>query len=466
MDPTATVTSPPDQKKDADAFRAAVDLFGLTAPRWYVAGVRGAMAWPLSPSLVVYRGQRLILTPPIGSMLPAVVMPRTDGIAGTAHARQLVSGFLSSLAWVERDGVRIEIAHEGPFAMPPPDPRFAQTVARHFDADYLPEPSDQRGRIALALYREGLNLTRINVAYAFLSFYKVINYIRPENGAKQKKWITAALVSVRGRAATDRLAALRAEKDVAHYLYVSCRCAVAHAGNGETVDPEDPEDERRLRADLPLIRELAEIAIEQEIGIKSARTVYEEHLYELAGFKEHLGQAVVDAVLSGPDAVAAIPATDFPVVSIGLVGKPPYEALTGLEPRTLEVVPERPGLLLVDVSSTPVRVAARICLDFAEERLVIDAFSGGIAVDDDGSSDAARAAASVACFQRDLILNGRLEVRDAETGRRLGRKDGFIPLNIDPGRSAEALQKRVDHFLKLASERDAGASDAILPPEP
>ncbi len=59
------------------------------------------------------------------------------------------------------------------------------------------------------------------------------------------------------------------EPDVAKYLYVSGRCAVAHAYQSNVVNPDDPADLIRLRKDLPVIRELARIAIEREFGVKS-----------------------------------------------------------------------------------------------------------------------------------------------------------------------------------------------------
>ena len=47
-------------------------------------------------------------------------------------------------------------------------------------------------------------------------------------------------------------------KDFGEYIYVSCRCAVAHAGQIEnTVNPDDIDDYTRITKDLPLIKEVA-----------------------------------------------------------------------------------------------------------------------------------------------------------------------------------------------------------------
>ncbi len=57
------------------------------------------------------------------------------------------------------------------------------------------------------------------------------------------------------------------------------RCAVAHAFHlNRVVNPDDPADLVRLSEDLPVIRELARIAIERELGVKSERDFHREHL--------------------------------------------------------------------------------------------------------------------------------------------------------------------------------------------
>lgn len=81
--------------------------------------------------------------------------------------------------------------------------------------------------------------------------------------------------------------------NIGHYLWVSGRCAVAHAYAEPLVDPEDPEDSARLQKDLPLVKALAEHLIEHELGVKSMSTIWREHLYELSGFHRLLGVDIV-----------------------------------------------------------------------------------------------------------------------------------------------------------------------------
>jgi hypothetical protein len=66
-----------------------------------------------------------------------------------------------------------------------------------------------------------------------------------------------------------------------------------------TIDPENPSDLERLTQDLPLIRDLAAYAIEFEFGVKSATTVYREHLYELEGFRKLVGESLCNRLKMG-----------------------------------------------------------------------------------------------------------------------------------------------------------------------
>jgi hypothetical protein len=139
------------------------------------------------------------------------------------------------------------------------------SVATHFDTTNLFVPPTNDARLALAFYRDGLSLE--HTAYRFLSFFKVFN-ITMSSGQAQEAWLNAHLSLVSGADAKARLAALNSsEPNIGRYLYGSGRCAVAHAFSTPLVDPDNPEDQLRLANDLALIRELAAIFIQRELGV-------------------------------------------------------------------------------------------------------------------------------------------------------------------------------------------------------
>src|SRR5260370_42466254 len=113
-------------------------------------------------------------------------------------------------------------------------------------------------------------------------------------GAEQRAWINGACAKLNDFRGQERLRELHAShRDVGAYLYEAGRCAVAHAFNEPIVDPDDPADTRRLIEDLPVIKALAEFAIEREFAVKSSRTFRTDHLYQFKGFRELFGSSLV-----------------------------------------------------------------------------------------------------------------------------------------------------------------------------
>jgi hypothetical protein len=314
-----------------------------------------------------------------------------------------------------------------------------------FEADYVPDSEDPRARRALAIYREALGLN--SVRYQFLGFHKVLDIVHQKPDA-QIEWTNGVLGSLEDHQAKTRAEELRSQgKDVGAYLYGAGRSAVAHAYADPVVDPDRPEDTLRLGRDLPLVKALAEFAIEHELGVKSERTVWREHLYELEGFRALLGADLVEAIRTRrevwPDQVPS-----FPALSVRLRYRPNYPALESLQATTAGV---SDGRLLVRCSSGDGLVETLIALDFTEERLEFDPVQG-LGVRDDGSSKAIRYALDqVRCIE-ELYANGQLEVWDAGTNQLLGRCDPFLPQNIT-FHSLDEWGRRTRERLQTEAER-------------
>jgi len=151
-----------------------------------------------------------------------------------------------------------------------------ERYATEFSVDYLPRVSDPKAQLALALYREALCVN--SVPYAFLGFAKVLNVFLAGD-VKTIKWINENLANVNGILERARIVQLQQEgTDIGKYLYVNGRCAVAHAYSDPLVDPDIPNDERRLLRDLPLIQSLAQLLIESELCIKTEKTWLSEEV--------------------------------------------------------------------------------------------------------------------------------------------------------------------------------------------
>jgi len=411
---------------------------------WLTIGLDTTVAWPTTETTVEFEGHTIHLRPGTETAAPCVDLQYEDS-EGHVEALGVLKRFMSSLAWVEGDYVREVMSLGSGIRTSVGRGQPAQVLNPAFKADYLPEPTDDRARLALALFREGLS---VNLAqYQFLGFFKILN-IMNQTGKEQQNWINNALPQLTDHRGKKRLEEVQAQGvDVGEYLYESGRCAVAHAFSQPVADPDAPEDLKRLSSDLPLIRALAEYAIERELGVKSKATVESEHLYELAGFKEVIGPDHSAALAAG----APIDNDDlapFPRIAIRIRDIPPYRSFESLQVRVQTVAGSVVELL---ANSEDNAVEATFTLDFDNETLDFHPHHH-LLVRDIGTEESLQAVIDANQLLHDFLGNGELEVWNADAGALLGRKDPHIPA-IDLPRTLDGLTRTIEELRAALEQR-------------
>jgi hypothetical protein len=247
---------------------------------WMNFAVKAAFSWPNQPVEIPFDGALVVLSPETEQLSCTASLFDQAGFEFDAGATRL-SRFLSRLAWSKRGGI------EEHFAIGTNDPARPGRLGKGTYATsawanvepwpqlYLPSPPSQRAELALGLFREGMTVN--SEPLAFLSFFKVLNVVFP-TGADQKAWLKQNLQAADDLRAKERLAQLSSsQSDLADYLYVQGRCAVAHAFGSPVADPDAYEDRRRLRDDLPLIKTMAELCIEHELHVPTEYNFLQKH---------------------------------------------------------------------------------------------------------------------------------------------------------------------------------------------
>lgn len=239
---------------------------------WLNIAVIPKFSWPNVPIEIRFDGQVIVMSPPTEKLACRLALFDQDGVDIDAGGTVL-SRFLSRMAWANNAGVS-EVFFSGTNNPTEPGRLGAGSFGRSEFATaepprfiYVPVARSSDAELALALYREALSLN--SVPFALLSYFKILN-IRLGSGAAQEAWIDANLDKISCPPAVDRKKLLlQQHSSVGHYLYVQGRCAVAHANNSPLVDPDLYRDKRRMQDDLPLVKELAALFIEQELGVQS-----------------------------------------------------------------------------------------------------------------------------------------------------------------------------------------------------
>jgi hypothetical protein len=445
----------PNIRKYADVLTGEL----LSRGEWVTANIEGSIPWPVAPQKIDFRGQTLWIIPVTTDHYHGVAVKLGPSLSDRTEAERLLLRFLSALSWVEGGGVTCRYLSGGDL------PRMVGRELRHpilrsepFYLPYLPEPSDPAALRALALFREGRGLD--HAAYKFLSFFKILN-VSFNTGREMKAWINNNAGKVRDFEAAQVIERLRAAQgDVGVYLYESGRCAVAHAYESPTVDPDDPSDMRRLSSELPAMVGLSELAIEQELGIKTAGTIYREHLYELVGFKEIFGPDVVTGICDGTLATDGVEVS-IPHLRLELWDGPQYPAFARLIPKSVGFQATLVQLLLESQSA---RMRIRLTLDFSQERIFFDP-DEDIACGDDNTADGAQEVLDALRFCRTFWANGILRIFDADTGALLSRKDAFIPSNVWLTGILNRFDDEISRWQAVLSERTTSPASPEAMPE-
>lgn len=240
---------------------------------WLNCGVTTQVYWPNDRKEVRY-GNRTFIFLPMTKENSASIHIELKGITNV-EGLTLINRFLSALAWKCDEPA---INHYGWSGNPQPAPvpkyriPFGYCPTDKFP-DEVYEITDEKAKLAVALYREGRSLN--SVPFQFLNYFKILNIFwndRKKDGENPLvEGLRSALPGLTEEACIKRIEEIQQkEGDPAEYLYKSGRCAVAHAHSDPIVDPDDVTDLRRLSEDLWLMQNLAAYLIEREFGIEQS----------------------------------------------------------------------------------------------------------------------------------------------------------------------------------------------------
>lgn len=393
---------------------------------WVVAIITPKMAWTKHKQTFKFNKKNFILYP----------YNTTDGKHPTAaialnaskhhlkleEARCEIMQLCSALSWTEGFGLSVLSWNSGD--APLTTYINNSEIFREFiDSEFLPSPSDMKAKCALALFREGISIS--NPFYSFLSLYKSISVLVP-SGKNRGNWIKSALCQLDRHDAKKRHQQLLDKQiDVSTYLFQECRNAVAHAEQIPYANPDELEDHFRLSLDIALIRNLAELAIEEFTDIKRVNTLLNERHYEIDGFLRLIPEETM-MILKGQQ-------HEKHNIQIALPDR--YHLIARKDHLSYMFVCELCKPIHFEINALSLHfktldsmVLIKTTLSLSDNRLIFNPYSDiQIKRSDKQSIEEAnrKAQLSVNC----ILINGHIEIWDAENDIILGRTTPFMPIN-------------------------------------
>lgn len=391
---------------------------------WIVAAVDSQISWPTQKQIVQYCDMDFVLFPQSLDDSAAVGL-RSDQYGITSdEARKWIMRFCSALCWSQGRGIEIVTWSGGnlPYRIGKVKGR---SVVNYLEAEHLPQVDSTEDKAALAFFREGLSLD--NPFYAFLSLFKCISVIIPD-GKRRAEWIHTAVEDLDDHRAKKRRDQLIADGiNVGQYIWKEGRNAIAHAEKTPFVNPDETDDHFRLHQDIPLLKNLAELSIEQLRGIRRSHTIWKEHLYELKGFRDLMPSDLLK-MLENSEPVPEGTTVELPDRYAVLAKRGPD--INAFKDMRLEIFSQIEGGMVVDLISHDDTFRLRAALNFAQERFQFDPLNGIGFVPDHGNKQNVRNEISLLKFQRCILSNGHIEIWNQETETMLGRSEPYIPRNF------------------------------------
>ncbi len=412
---------------------------------WMVATIKTRISWPIRKQVIAYEDMDFILFPQSDTESAGIALRADKYGLKSDEARRQIMCFCSALCWTERAAVEI-IAWGGGNLPRPIHIRSGQTIVDYLQAEHLPKVTTDEEKAALAFYREGISIN--NPFYAFLSLFKAISVFF-SNGKQRENWIAAILGDLDDDNAKKRYAQLASEvSDVGKYIWDEGRNAITHSERDTYVNPDEIDDHFRLRQDMPLMKNLAELTIEKQSAIKRTRTIWKEHLYELDGFRKLIPDEILGLIECSEEVPAGL-TIDMPEYITVLARRGstshPFQDVQ------IKALAQVKGGLLIDIATKDEIVGFRVILDFLDERLHFDPVNGMRLESNRENKKHIEYEILFLEFQCCILGNGRLEIWDQEEEVILGQSAECIPKNCYVNH--EHFTKELEKLKKLLTEQ-------------
>lgn len=391
---------------------------------WSLINIEPRMAWPISPQSFSFEDHEIWIIPITEDAYPGLAV--RNPCVGREDAYAMLYRALSVISWMKDAGANVVSKGGGSPLFPSygSEDRRAMILPDPFDLTDFPELQCENAKLALALLREGRGLR--HPAYSFVSFYRVIERAIPQ-GKERGPWMTDAITRLSSHRAKEALASLREhfDGDVGKHLRESGRGAAVHAVKEPIANPDNPADYLRLSNELPIIEELAVLAVSDHFGLQTSHQIWSDHLYELRGWKAIFGKELVDSILRG-DEISPNQTVDLPEINARFRLSDPFGPFERMQPIGWSV---HAGKGEVQYRSRDGYVQMNLLLDFRDERLVLN-HRYGLQWHDDGSAEAAQTGRILAEFNQAHLLNGELQIWESESRSLIAKCDAFIPVNV------------------------------------
>jgi hypothetical protein len=242
-------------------------------------GVDAQIEWPRKEIAIKFGHAEIIAFPPDQDHDASLHINLTSAGLNDQQGASLLSQLLTIAVWLDDQAAALTDGWSGN-----PVPVRPRRQTHRWPSSILDtwcnawQPIERaKVRRALAIYREARNMEHFHsLPYAVLGYYKVIETTL--DGLERGRLLNREAARLLDDEYLDsyklRLIGFDAKPDpeqLADFLRVEGRLAVAHASKEPTVDPDDFEQQRKMSVAATILRDVARRYIRSELGVSENR---------------------------------------------------------------------------------------------------------------------------------------------------------------------------------------------------
>jgi hypothetical protein len=242
-------------------------------------GVDAHIEWPRKETVISFGPAKIVAFPPSNEHDASLHIDVASADLNDQRGASLLSQLLTIAVWLDDQAAALTNGWSGnPVPVRPgrQTHSWPSSILDTWCNAWQPIES-VKVRRALAIYREARNMEHFHsLPYAVLGYYKVLETTLDglERGRLLNREAARFLEDDYLDSYKLRLMGFDAKpspEQLANFLRVEGRLAVAHANKEPTVDPDDFEQQRKMSVAATILRDVARLYIRSELGVSENR---------------------------------------------------------------------------------------------------------------------------------------------------------------------------------------------------
>ncbi len=322
-------------------------------------------------------------------------------------------------------------------------------------ADYQQIASNETQKVALWIYREAMSSK--SIFYEFLCYARIINLVSSD-WKQQVVWINNNMqyISAQNKDEIQNEVDKKFQQDPTQpqtmwdHLYVSWRCAIAHASPwlDKVADSDNFEDYNRIYRDLEVVRELAKLFINKELKVFNRKEL--SALQIVQRFQNHYWKEIIDKIINGEGIdIQTLPPLPLAYIRLRWLD---YDFVSFKDIQFKLVSIDNASMVFTNEEQWSPSLTTWFMVDFRNSEMIFDVEH--LYINDEKLETEKRLKIDYLTFLKHYFKNGTLEIVQQDNNQLITRSKVHMFVNADIN-AVRAFCDKIDKDLSSLGEAES-----------